>query len=59
MEFRVIKTYITDRFATYVEMSINESQSIRSYHFINDRRLLLDGKAKNLYLRNTEQLPRT
>ena len=50
LEFAVIKTYITDHFATYVDLNISKSKSIRSQHFIKDRPFLRDGNATNLYL---------
>ena len=50
LEFGVIKTYITDHFATYVDLNISKSKSIRSQHFIKDRPFLRDGNATNLYL---------
>ena len=47
LDFGVIKTYITDRFATYFEMSIDSL--VRSQHFRWDRPFLRDGNAKNFY----------
>ena len=50
LEIGVIKTYITDHFATYNDLIISQSKSIRSQHFIKDRPFLRDGNATNLYL---------
>ena len=50
LEFGVIKTYITDHFAIYVDLNISKSKSIRSQHFIKDRPFLRDGNATYLYL---------
>ena len=50
LEFGVIKTYITDHFATYVDLNISKSKSTRCQHFIRDRPFLRDGNATNLYL---------
>ena len=51
LEFGVIKTYITDHFATYVDLNISKSKSIRSQHFIKDRTFLRDGKLSPLSTR--------